>query len=73
MPDPSLVLLPTLASTAERSLKSGWSSSKPRENKPWRLEEKDLLRQLKKEEQLSWSAIGKCFVEKFPERRIGAI
>jgi hypothetical protein len=73
MPDPSLALSPTPASTAERSRKSGWSSSKPRENKPWKPEEKALLRQLKKEEQLSWSAIEKRFAEKFPERRIGAI
>jgi len=73
MPDPSLTLSPTSASTAERGWKNCWSSSKPRENNPWKPEEKALLRQLKKEEQLSWSAIEKRFAEKFPERKIGAI
>ncbi|CRG92708.1 hypothetical protein PISL3812_09774 [Talaromyces islandicus] len=73
IPDPSLALSPTSASTAERSQKSSWSSCKPRENRMWKPEEKALLRQLKKEEQLSWSAIEERFAERFPERRIGAI
>ncbi|CRG82661.1 hypothetical protein PISL3812_00005 [Talaromyces islandicus] len=73
MPDPNLALSPNPASTAKRSRKSGRSSSKPRENKPWKPEEKALLRQLKKEEHLSWSAIEERFAEKFPKRKIGAI
>ncbi|CRG88236.1 hypothetical protein PISL3812_05263 [Talaromyces islandicus] len=73
MSDTSHALSSIPGSTAEKNPRGGWSSSRPRENKPWKPEEKALLRHLKSEERLSWSAIEKRFAERFPERKIGAI
>ncbi|CRG91079.1 hypothetical protein PISL3812_08127 [Talaromyces islandicus] len=73
MPESGFAQSPPLANMTEAHREDRLSRHKSRENKPWKPEEKDLLRQLKKKEQLSWSAIEKRFAEKFPERSIGAI